>query len=81
MITIDKTEKQILINLYIDGKMGKCGSLTLKQRQQVLNGLLNKGLITNACQLTRTGKLISMPFADNECVFDIPNGGRKLILE
>jgi hypothetical protein len=52
---ITETEKRILRNLHLQGKMGKCGALNIKQREVLLRGLIKKGLLKENCTLTDAG--------------------------
>jgi hypothetical protein len=58
---ITETEKRILQNLHLYGYMGKCGSLTQKQRLTALNGLIAKGLLSSSGKITKLGIEISAP--------------------
>jgi hypothetical protein len=55
ILTITETEKRILKNIHLQGCTGKCGSLNLKQRRELLYGLINKGLLKENLTLTESG--------------------------
>jgi hypothetical protein len=62
-VNISQTEKRILQNLHLKGCIGKCGSLTKKERETILNGLIKKELLTQRCTLTKLGIEYSAPGA------------------
>ena len=58
---LTKTEIRVLRNLHLKGCTGKMGSMNLKQRKELLNGLLEKGLINRKAELTEKGIEESLP--------------------
>lgn len=56
------TEIRVLRSLHLRGCMGKCGSLTAKQRGQILTNLISYGYLTERMNLTRAGINASTPF-------------------
>lgn len=58
---LSQTEIRILQNIHLTGTMGKCGSLTAKQRLSILTGLINKKLLTESLNLTAKGIEQSAP--------------------
>lgn len=58
---LSQTEKRILQNIHLTGTMGKCGSLTKKQRLSILNKLIENKLLTDRLALTPKGIEVSAP--------------------
>ncbi len=58
---LSQTEIRILQNIHLTGTMGKCGSLTAKQRLSILIDLINKKLLTENVTLTAKGIEASAP--------------------
>jgi hypothetical protein len=54
-ITISNSEKRVLQSLHLQGSMGKCGRLNLQQRRNLLQGLIEKGLLDNNGNVTKLG--------------------------
>lgn len=52
---IIKNRKTVLKNYQLFGYMGKCGSLSKKQRGALLNDLISKNLLDCNCKLTKNG--------------------------
>ena len=55
MYELNTTEKRVLNNLHLLGYMGRCGSLTKKQRTVLLQSLIQRGYLTENCKLTKKG--------------------------
>jgi len=53
---INDTERRVLISLHLRGCMGNCGSMTSKQRGKLLQGLIDKELLTINGQVTKRGQ-------------------------
>lgn len=49
------TEKRVLLSIYLQGRMGKCGSMNQQQRSKLLSGLLEKGLLDSSGNVTSKG--------------------------
>lgn len=49
------TEKRVLQSIHLQGCTGKMGSLSLRQRRDLLQRLITKGLMDNNCNLTELG--------------------------
>jgi len=58
---LTKTEIRVLRNLHLTGGTGKMGSMSLKQRRELIRGLLAKGLIDERAKLTKKGIEASLP--------------------
>jgi len=52
---INETERRVLLSLHLKGCTGNMGSLNLKQRTKVLQGLIQKGLLTDKAEVTKLG--------------------------
>lgn len=52
---LSETEKRVVINLHLKGCTGKMGSMNRKQRRDLLEGLISKGMIDKNCNPTPAG--------------------------
>ena len=58
---LSDTEIRILQSLHLQGHMGKCGSLSRKDRKAILLKLINSGHLSEHCNLTQKGIDASAP--------------------
>jgi hypothetical protein len=54
-MNLTDTEIRVLKNIHLKGCMGKCGALNIKQREKLLLGLIEKGLLRENMTLTEKG--------------------------
>jgi len=52
---VTETELRVLRSLHLRGFMGPMGSMKINERGKLLDGLIDKGLLTKECNLTRQG--------------------------
>jgi len=55
------TEIRVIQNLHLLGYMGKMGSMKIKERRNLLNGLIVRGYLTSSGYVTEKGIEVSRP--------------------
>ena len=58
---LTEAEIRVIQNLHLLGYMGKMGAMKIKERRNLLNGLIERGYLTSSCNVTAKGIEVSRP--------------------